>query len=58
MHSLDYLPSGAVCSCGKKFNMWKSGSITGRDAQKYLNITQANARRHADAANKKEEAGV
>lgn len=53
-HVLEYKPSGAICSCGKNFNAWSSGRTHGYNAQQMVNIFRANARRHADAANRRE----
>jgi hypothetical protein len=55
MHVLSYKPSGAECSCGKNFNIWAWPSTTGYNAHNRRALACANARRHANAANEKEE---
>lgn len=55
-HWLSYTESGAVCSCGREFSAYttaRKGGWNGRDAQRTTNIVKANARRHAQAANRK-----
>lgn len=57
-HVLTQLPGGAECSCGREFSVWKqahhSGWSAAHDAQRGINLAKANARRHADAANRRE----
>jgi hypothetical protein len=56
-HVLAYSPSGATCSCGQEFNVYKTRRSAGwseaHDSARTVNIVKANARRHADAANRK-----
>jgi hypothetical protein len=56
-HCITPTPSGAVCSCGREFDLWatrhKSGWSTAHDAHRTRNLVRANAQRHANAANAK-----
>jgi hypothetical protein len=48
------MPGGAECSCGKVF---RYPPKYGMDSVRMTNMALGNARRHADAKNKKEQAG-
>jgi len=57
-HTIDTTPSGAVCSCGRVFSVWKTKRgptwMASHDAGRTKNLVRANAYRHADGANRKE----
>jgi hypothetical protein len=58
-HSIQPTDSGAECSCGKEFNVWawqRRYRDTSNDVARRVHLARANARRHAEAANKKETA--
>lgn len=57
IHCVENKPSGAICSCGREFNVWKHaqhGYRTSNDIARQVNLARANASRHANAANTKE----
>lgn len=55
-HVIDLTPAGADCSCGRTFSLWsmKTSRPKALYAAKFRNLARANARRHADAANERE----
>lgn len=53
IHIISFKPSGAECSCGKDFNIWAWPRTAGYNAHRMKGLARAQARRHADAANKK-----
>lgn len=56
-HIISDAPHGADCSCGRKFSIWGTGNTyVAMRAMAHRNLARANARRHADAANRKEAA--
>jgi hypothetical protein len=55
-HDITPTESGAQCSCGKEFNVWKNrqfGYRTDNDIARQVNLARANANRHMQAANNK-----
>jgi hypothetical protein len=54
MHTIECKPSGAKCSCGKDFNIWKWPRTFGFNAHRMRPLAQGQARRHAELANAKE----
>lgn len=59
-HDITFGESGAECSCGKVFSIWRMNRPPGwaechrSDVTKLTNCAHGNARRHAEAANRKE----
>ena len=55
-HIITLMPHGADCSCGRTFSIWANNNQNrARYAARFRNLARANARRHAEAANKREE---
>ena len=58
-HFISDTQSGSECSCGRVFSVWdmarRDGWSAAHDLQRSINLCQANAQRHAKAANKREE---
>ncbi len=54
-HYVTDMPHGADCSCGRKFSIWSSNHPRRHiESTRFRNLARANARRHAEAANRKE----